>query len=175
MLLQGTAKRTPPLSSPLGVNNMNILSKIFRQKSECNLNKCDYCDLQRTIQPITGLQVKQTDQWFSDINCLYKANLIPHKYSKAILIPEDTTSYCLINSKYWHKKKKHVKCPFWQATVGSSPSSAMSLHHSRQTKKMTKAIYILTAVMAFYAVLSIFQIGWRLLLQYKTGTLLLPR
>jgi len=154
---------------------MKILSKIFKQKSKCKLNKCDYCDLQRTIHPKSGQQVKEIDQWFSDIHCLYKAALIPHKYSKAILIPENTTSYCLINSKYWHKRRaKQVKCPFWQSTVGSSPSSAISLHHSRETKKMTRAILWLTWLMVAIAIFSIIQIAWRLLLQYTTGSLILP-
>ena len=128
---------------------MNILSKIFKHKSICKLNKCDYCDLQRTIQPITKQQIKEIDKWFSGIHCLYKARLIPHKYSKSILFPEQTTSYCLINSKYWHKKQ--IKCPFWQATIGANPDSAITIHLTRKILKLTNWIFALTIIMAFIA------------------------
>ena len=122
---------------------------MFFSKKKTNLNKCDYCDLHRIIQPRHD-EIQSLDKWFSDIHELYQASLIPHKYSKRILIPENTTSYCLINSKYWHNKNK--KCPYWQATVGSSSDAAMSLHYTRQTKKLTSSIYILTAIMAILAI-----------------------
>jgi hypothetical protein len=115
------------------------------RKTETKLNKCDYCDLQRTIQPTTQKEVIAVDKWFGNIDELYKAKLIPHKYSKAILIPENTTLYCLINSKYWHTKKK--KCPYWQATVGSTPSGALSLYYTRATTLLTAAIYLLTGLL----------------------------
>lgn len=107
-----------------------------KRKPIIKLNKCDYCDLNRTVQPTTKQQIEELDKWFKDIDYLYKAKLIPHKYSKSILLPEQTTSYCLISSKYWYKKTK--KCPFWQATIGANPDSAISIHLTRKILKINK-------------------------------------
>jgi hypothetical protein len=139
-------------------DSLRKLFKIIPCKPICNLNKCDYCDLQRTIHPTTKQQIEKLDKWFADINCLYNAKLIPNKYSKSILLPEQTTSYCLINSKYWHKK--HKKCPFWQATIGASPDSAMTIHLTRTILRLTLWIFGLSVLMVLIALASFFSSMW---------------
>jgi len=56
----------------------NSIHKLFKIMSCANLNKCDYCDLQRTIHPTTKQQIEKLDKWFADIDYLYKAKLIPN-------------------------------------------------------------------------------------------------
>ena len=133
---------------------MNILN-IFRKKSKTKLNKCDYCDLYQTLKPKKSGEVVKIDKWFSDINELYKLNIIPHRYSKSIDLSSGETSYCLINSLYWRNKQK--RCPHWQATVNADPSSAISLHQARQTNRLSKVMFWLVLVLGFPVLVEIFK------------------
>ena len=145
-------------------------------------NKCDYCGLKQVYPPDTG-------SLFQNLRILYDKDIINQRFPRKLYDGDgnDRDEFCLVaNASFLDI---NAPCDNWilfhldskKADYLSLSSSKEAINSAKATEKMTgkikimtRAIYWLTGITAVAAVLFILQIVWRLLLQYITGSLLLP-
>jgi len=148
---------------------------------ECK-DKCNCCGLKQVYPPDTGTL-------FQDLRTLYDKGIINQKFPRKLYDGDgnDRDEFCLVANPSW--PDINAPCDNWillhpdlkKPDYLSLNSSKEAIKSAKATEKMTdkimtmtKVICWLTGIMAFLAVLSMFQIAWRLFPQYKAGTLLLP-
>jgi len=145
-------------------------------------NKCDYCGLKQVYPP-------DTDSLFQNLRILYDNDIINQRFARKLYDGDgnDRDEFCLVGNPSW--LDINAPCDDWilfhhnldKSDYLSLSSSKEAINSAKATEKMTSkikimttAIYWLTAITAVAAALFILQIAWRLLLQYITGSLLLP-